>query len=198
MASVSTRGYTVWKQTAIASTHRSISSCTPPVFLAPSQKDSLQLRAAYKHREGSWQKSLSTLRTTSAASRASKANKTCSKSRTAKARPRATPTPSIPRPHPPAPGARAATSSSPSAAPTWTRAAGTSATSSISAATPTWIIPALAWLSSAASSTHTATRWASSASPTGPTPPALPCSASRAWAFWSAPATWTPWSTIIR
>ena len=38
----------------------------------------------------------------------------------------------------------------------------------------------------------------SSASPTGPTPPASRCSASLAWAFSSVPATWTPWSTTIR
>ncbi len=112
----------------------------------------------------------------------------------------AAPTPPgrIPRLRPPVPGARAAISSSPSVAPTWMRAAGTSATLSTSAATPTWTIPALAWPSSAAYSTRTATRWASSANPTGPIPPASPCSASRAWAFWSVPAIWTPWSTTIR
>ena len=170
------------------------SSCTPPVFLAPSQKDWLQLRAAYKHREGSWQKSLSTLRTTSAVSRANRAS---SKSAAVRRRPRS-PAPSIPKRRPPAPGDRAAISSSPSAAPTWMRAAGTSATLSTSAATPMWTIPALAWPSSVASSTRTATKWASSANPTGPTPPASLCSASRAWAFSSVPATWTPWSTTIR
>lgn len=175
-----------------ASTRRSASPCTPPVFLAPSQKDWLQLRAAYKHREGSWQISLSTLRTTSAVSRANRAS-----SKSAAARRRVgTPLMLQQRPH--APGDRAATSSSPSAAPTWMRVAGTSATSSISAATPMWITPALAWPSSAACSMRMATRWVSSASPTGPTPPASRCSASRAWAFSSAPATWTPWSTTIR
>lgn len=130
-----TRRYTVWKQTAgtaPASTRRSASPCTPPVFLAPSQKDWLQLRAAYKHREGSWQKSLSTLRTTSAVSRANRAS-----SKSAAVRPRAA-TPLIPRQRPPVPGARAATNSSPSAAPIWTRAAGTSATLSTSAVMPTW------------------------------------------------------------
>ena len=106
--------------------------------------------------------------------------------------------PRMPQQRPRVLGVQAAISSSPSVAPTWMRAAGTSATLSTSAATPTWTIPALAWPSSAASSTRTATRWASSASPTGPTPPASPCSASRAWAFSSVPATWTPWSTTIR
>lgn len=157
-------------------------------------KDWLQLRAVYRHREGSWQKSLSTLRTTSAVNRANRAS---SKSVAVRRRPRS-PAPSIPKRRPPAPGVRAATSSSPSIAPTWMRAAGTSATLSTSAATPTWTTPALVWPSSAASSTRTATRWALSASPTGPIPPASACSASRAWAFSSAPATWTPWSTTIR
>ena len=179
---------------APVSTRRSASPCTPPVFLAPSQKDWLQLRAAYRHREGSWQKSLSTLRTANADSRANRAS---SKSAAARRRPRS-PAPRIPQQRPHAPGVRAAISSSPSAAPTWMRAVGTSATLSTSAATPTWTTPALAWPSSAAYSTRTATKWASSVSPTGPTPPASRCSASRAWAFSSAPATWTPWSTTIR
>lgn len=133
-------------------------------------------------------KKLSTLRTTSAVSRANRAS---SKSAAVRHRPQPS------RRHPSAPGDRAATSSSPSAAPIWTRAAGTSATSSTSAAMPTWTIRALAWPSSAASSTRTATKWASSASRLDD-PASISVLGEPRLAFSSAPATWTPWSTTIR
>lgn len=106
--------------------------------------------------------------------------------------------PRTPRQHPPAPGARAATSSSPSPRRHEWHAAG--AVRLCLHLRRRLRGPPQLWYGhhQPACSTRTATKWVSSASPTGPTPPASRCLASHAWAFSSAPATWTPWSTTIR